>query len=133
VRVFLSCEAGPAAFAVLARALRAVGTEVRHSPTTAPWDPRWDGWYDHGCSEELRLCDAFVAVITRGHDSSTWMAIEADTALALFSNQGRPQPFIARLHPGRLAVAFARLEEVALELPVDPAPAAERILASLRS
>jgi hypothetical protein len=79
--IFISSESvdGPPASLLIA-ALRRAGVAVEHSPrnpSDGP-DPRWSDWYSRGLPEALERCDAFVAVINRAWDSSTWMGCEAD-------------------------------------------------------
>lgn len=76
--------------------LRGLGHEVAHSPDSSgssAVDPRWHGWYPRpgrppgsdntcGLGAALDVADACVIVIDKAWDSSTWMAIEADEALA---------------------------------------------------
>jgi TIR domain len=86
MRVFVSCQAvdrKPAGD--LIRELRMAGIEVEHSPRNPldGNDPRWEGWYQAGLAAAIGGCDVFVIVVDDGWDSSTWMAIEADAALAV--------------------------------------------------
>ena len=69
------------------------GFEVSLSPATGKnQDPRWDGWYDWGLVQELKLVDAFIAA-DGGQSGSTWMAIEYSEALKLKEETGRPQVY----------------------------------------
>jgi hypothetical protein len=78
--IFVSSQAvdeAPATMLV-AELLRA-GLVVEHSPRNE--DAAWSEWYGGGLSAAVARCSVFVAVIDRGWDSSTWMAIEADEAV----------------------------------------------------
>jgi hypothetical protein len=83
VSIFLSSRAADAPLAAaLIDGLRRVNVKVEHSPRNPKdgEDPRWGDWYKVGLPAALGRSHLFVAVIDRGWDSSTWMAIEADTA-----------------------------------------------------
>ena len=85
-RVFVSsysCGVGKAAEIIAA--LRAAGVEVNHSPRDTA-DSSWGSWYSEGLAKSLSQCQAFVAVIDGARDSSTWMAIECDTARKILGN-----------------------------------------------
>ena len=75
-----SCATASPPAASLIERLREVGLKVVASPR-GPSDERWPGWYAGGCREEIAGANIFIAVVTRGWDSSTWMAIESDEAL----------------------------------------------------
>ena len=86
MRVFVSCQSidrKPANS--LVRGLLSAGVEVAHSPCNPldGSDERWASWYEDGLRKALDGCDAFVIVVDEGWDSSTWMAIEAETAIGL--------------------------------------------------
>ena len=70
----------------LIAALQAKGVSVENSPSNPAdkSDPKWKKWYDEGLMATLENCDTFVAVITDVWDS-TWMAIECQTAMNLYS------------------------------------------------
>ena len=97
MRVFISSpEATGSRAGELISALRSVGVHVEHSPDpsgSSAVDPRWRGWYpvsaagpgsdsESGIARALDASDACVIVLNSWWDSSTWMAIEADEALA---------------------------------------------------
>jgi hypothetical protein len=68
----------------LIQALRRVGVGVEHSPRNPRdgKDSRWRNWYSETLLTTLDRCDALVIVVEPGWDSSTWMASEAQAALA---------------------------------------------------
>lgn len=97
MRVFVSSpEATESRAAELISALRSAGADVGHSPDpsgSSDVDPRWSGWYpvsgagpgsdsESGIARALDASDVCVIVLNSWWDSSTWMAIEADEALA---------------------------------------------------
>ncbi len=47
-------------------------------------DIRWNNWYNFGIDEALQNIDVFISIITDSWSSSTWMAIECDTAEKYF-------------------------------------------------
>lgn len=84
MRVFVSSQAADQRPARdLITGLRDAGVEVEHSPSNPldRTDPRWTTWYDHGLGVAIAKSDAFVIVLDKGWDSSTWMGIEAEAAL----------------------------------------------------
>lgn len=127
--VFVSISDDPRLADELARALHARGVDVRLSPR--PGEARWEGWYGAGCANELRESDAFVALVTYGYDSSTWMAHEASVVTELLSAHGRPAVYLFRMEGRPLAAAFRRLEELAIDLPSDVGHAAAIVVAGL--
>ena len=83
-RCFVSCcaiDQHPASD--LVRAIRELGIVVEHSPIPPDRgsDPRWNNWYQIGCSEMIAKCNAFVIVVDRAWDSSTWMGHESWCAM----------------------------------------------------
>jgi hypothetical protein len=94
--IFVSSQRidGPPANQLVA-ALLATGVTVIGSPSNPldSHDPRWSNWYEAGLPEAVRRCSAFVIVVDRGWDSSTWMSIEAEEALKC-SIGGRPLPML---------------------------------------
>lgn len=128
--------------------LRELGHRVEHSPQPpegASIDPRWEGWYPEsgqspgsdsrcGLGVALNEVDACVIVIDQAWDSSTWMAIEADEALArlgvarLFCwdpDQYRPQArgmfrYLNRPLPEDVAEAAATLVELGASNGITP-------------
>ncbi len=127
--VFVSTSDDPRLPGPLVGALRARGVTVRLSP--APGDPRWSDWYGDGCARELRESDAFVALVTHGYDSSTWMAHEFDVATRLCSERGKPATFLFRVEQRPLPPGFRGYEVRAVELPATPDAAAAKVLAAL--
>ena len=123
--VFISCEDLHQA-APLVAALERRGATVVTSPT--PGDDRWSDWYADGCRNQVQECDRFVAVVTGGYDSSTWMAHEINIATRLLSEIGRPTTFFFRLVSRPLPAGFKSYELLARELPHVPDDAASVIL-----
>lgn len=109
MRIFVSSEnvdQPPAR--LLVERLRQEGWAVDHSPRNPAEgpDPRWRGWYDHGCGEALRRADVFITVVTPTWES-TWMAHEAWLAM-----HGPDQPHVPRCYywnPGGTVVHAAGL------------------------
>jgi hypothetical protein len=82
--VFVSSQAiDEAPAAELIASLRAAGLSVEHSPKSPAHGEgsSWTDWYQSGLRSALGRCSIFVAVVDRGWDSSTWMAIEAEEAV----------------------------------------------------
>jgi hypothetical protein len=89
-----SVDSAPAS--LLIQGLGRAGVGVEHSPRNPRdgHDPRWQDWYSKGLQDALKRCTSFVAVVDRGWDSSTWMAVEAEEAtkrLASTSYYWNPQ------------------------------------------
>lgn len=80
----------------------------------------------------MRQCDLFVAVVTQGYDSSTWMAHEIGIATKLLSTIGRPLTFFFRLVSRPLPAGFRQYEPLAKELPHVPDDAATVILSATK-
>jgi hypothetical protein len=81
--IFVSSQAvDEAPASTLIAGLRSAGVVVEHSPSNPEHrdDGRWSDWYGKGLPNTLVRCSIFIAVVDRGWDSSTWMAIEADLA-----------------------------------------------------
>lgn len=126
-RIFVSAlDAEDVPVTDLVRALREAGAEVDHSPADGD-DPRFYDWYDVGLPAAVRHCEAFVIVPITWWDSSTWMMIEADTAMRRVRSDPefhfcawRPRGYRnARITPGN-----QRYLESAPALPRDPHEAA---------
>jgi|GEM_PF-5004273 len=121
-RVFLSTvnSAHPRVVALL-RALRAADQLVTGSPLNPALgdDPRWPDWYRHGCNVAVEGVDAFVAVVTDGYTSSTWMMCELDTAWRLWSQRRRPLLFMLKQNDDPLPLGFRMYEAAITLLPMD--------------
>ena len=80
LNVFVSCErVDDERATAFIEALRRRGCVVSHSPRNPMdgQDERWADWYAVGLKDELRRADVFVAVVTSGWASSSWMLCEA--------------------------------------------------------
>jgi hypothetical protein len=112
--------------------LRAAGLQVTCSPLNPALgdDPRWRDWYKTGCKSAIETADVFVAVVSDGYDSSTWMAVEFDTAWRLSRELGSPRLYLLKRNSSPLPFGFRRYEESATLLPLDPDEAAAAILAA---
>jgi len=81
--LFVSCQcidAEPAQ--IFIEQLRLNGFTVEHSPRNPAdgVDERWNDWYERSLAETISRSLAFIIILDRGWDCSTWMAIEADEA-----------------------------------------------------
>jgi len=112
---------------------KAPGIEVDHSPLNplVGNDPRWQGWYGRECSEAIAAADCFLAIETRGYDSSTWMAHEFDVAWTLCRERGQPLLFLSKRVDRLLPAGFRRYEEAATILPIEPDAAVAAFLGRL--
>jgi len=101
--------------------LKAAGHTVTTSPINPAIgdDPRWKDWYENGCRTAIDSNDVFLAVVTEGYDSSTWMAIELETAWNANRATGRPLLFLLHRSARPLPAAFRQYEDGATLLPFD--------------
>lgn len=96
-------------------------------------DPRWRDWYARGCGEAIANADHFVAVVTDGYDSSTWMAMEFDEALKHCREHGRPTLFVAKRASRPLPLGFKPYEDASTILLGSPEAAVAALLAHGRA
>ncbi len=103
------------------RTLQAADHIVTGSPLNPALgeDPRWPDWYRQGCKAAVEGVDAFVAVVTDGYTSSTWMMCELDTAWRLRTQHRRPLLFMLKQNGEALPLGFRMYEEAISLLPVD--------------
>lgn len=124
VKVFVSTEntKDPRVERIIDELRKSPGIEVEHSPLNplAGDDPRWQGWDGRESGKAIAAADCFLAIETRGYDSSTWIAQEFDVAWKLHHERGRPLLFLSRCADRPLPVGFRRYEEAATILPVEP-------------
>jgi hypothetical protein len=132
VKVFVSTEntRDPRIARIIDQLRKSPAIEVDHSPLNplVGDDPRWRGWDGRECSKAIAAADCFLAIETRGYDSSTWMAHEFDVAWKLHRERGRPLLFLSKCADRPLPMGFARYEEAATILPVEPDAAAAAFL-----
>lgn len=111
--------------------LEAAGYNVTTSPLNPAIgdDPRWRDWYASGCKAAIESNDVFLVVVTAGYECSTWMAIEAETALkANKATRGRPRLFVLHRSARPLPAGFRQYEEAATLLPFDVSEAVAFLL-----
>jgi hypothetical protein len=115
--------------------LKAEGYSVTTSPLNPAIgdDPRWKDWYDNGCQAAIESNDVFLAVVTAGYDSSTWMAIEFQTAWkANKATSGRPRLFVLHRTAVPLPAGVRRYEDSATLLPLEVNAAIALLLERVR-
>ena len=118
----------------LVRAIRERGIVVDHSPVspTRGGDERWKNWYESGCPETVAKCDAFVIVIDRAWDSSTWMAHESWCAMQDPRRSKTPMCFY--WDPSDIgAKATGMMQYLKERLPSDPVLAAKLLESRMRN
>ena len=102
LKVFVSTEntEDPRVTRIIDELRKSPGIEVEYSPLNplVGDDPRWQGWDGRECCEAIAAADCFLAIETRGYDSSTWMAREFDVAWTIGVVEGNRQ-FRAREIP----------------------------------
>jgi hypothetical protein len=137
VRIFLSTEwsADERVIEIIARLKSHPNIQLDQSPLNPMLgdDPRWHDWYGRGYGEVIAKSDCFVAVVTPGYDSSTWMAHEFDEALKLYQAHGRPRLFVAKADSQPLPLGFKPYEEVSMLLLGTPEAAVTELLAQVRA
>ncbi|MEL7358538.1 MAG: hypothetical protein AAFN40_18515 [Cyanobacteria bacterium J06560_6] len=112
MRIFLSTQSidsSPAAD--LFSALRATDCIVEHSPRNPSdgYDERWPDWYEKGLTQTLKSVDRFIIVVDKGWDSSTWMGIEAEAAIAQDLSLEFWNPQDCEIAPGMITYLRRRL------------------------
>jgi hypothetical protein len=128
-RIFISTEmAADARVVRVIELLKAAGLTVKTSPINPVDDPRWKGWYKSGCQTALESSDVFLAIETAGYGSSTWMAVEFDTAWKLNRALGRPRLFVLHRSARPLPAGFRQYVEASLSLPLEVNEAVPRLL-----
>ncbi len=81
MRVFISTpDPDEQSCAAFINALSGAGCSVLTSPKAVA--SNFSDWYSGGCHSLLARMDVFVAIVSNAWASSTWMAVEADAALA---------------------------------------------------
>ena len=134
-RIFLSTENTSEPHVVV---LRERLSDEGHVITTSPLnpsigpDPRWSGWYAHGCQDSLASSDVFLAVESRGYRASTWMAIEFDLAWKLWREKRRPRLFWLQGSTEPLPAGLRQYVEDSTPLPLDVGEAVRAVLAAVR-
>jgi hypothetical protein len=101
--------------------LRNSGFRVLHSPNnpSVTIDPAFPDWYSVGLPHALSAVECFVAALDPGWDSSTWMAIEAEDALQLYTNGSLKAYYY--FNPYRIVVHKGAMERYLIaELPTEP-------------
>jgi hypothetical protein len=121
VSIFISCQDIDSPYVErLFAALREVALPFFHSPPNPMRRPdaAWVNWYDQGLPATLARTSGFLIVIDSGWDSSTWMGIEAHTAIARIS--GEHLRFFAFVNPNQTLVrARGMLPYLREEFPSD--------------
>jgi hypothetical protein len=96
-------------------------------------DPRWSDWYDRGSIDAIANADYFVAVVTKGYDSSTWMGHELDVAWKHYLQHGRPLLFVSKPTSQPLPLGFKTYEDASTVLVGAPDTAAATLLEHVRA
>ena len=119
-RIFISTEnTADARVVQVIELLKAAGQSITTSPINPVDDPRWTSWYESGCKRAIESNDVFLAVVTADYGSSTWMAIEFETAWNANQASGRPRLFVLHRSARPLPAGFRQYEEAATLLPFE--------------